>query len=130
MTNLTLFECKPYKCKITINTCNHRVIKEYKESNSSMVKFFPADRKCLNCDTGKEILKNAGYKLSQETKIKRCKDCGLSEEQGAIFSLRNASTDKKSYICVECDRARQQEYRNNIEVSKAMTFINNHVIEL
>lgn len=130
MENLTLFECKPYKCTITINTCNSRVSKEYRESKSPTVKFFPADRKCLTCEIGKDILKNAGYNLSQEVKIKRCKDCGLSEEQGAIFSTRNASADKKSYICMECDKARKQEYRNNIQVSKAMTFINNNVVEL
>jgi hypothetical protein len=130
MTNLTLFECKPYGCSITINTCNHRVIKEHKEERNSMVKFFTTDRKCVKCEKGKEILKASGLKLTQDVKIKRCNDCGLSEEQGAVFSIRNASADKKSYICMECDRTRQQEYRNNIEVSKAMAFINNTVQEL
>jgi hypothetical protein len=130
MTNLTLFECKPYNCMITDLTCNHRVIKEHKEERSSMVKFFPADRKCLKCKKGKEILKASGLELTQDVKIKRCNNCGLSEEQGAVFSIFNASADKKSYACIDCNRTRQQEYRNNIEVSKAMAFINNTVQEL
>lgn len=130
MTNLTLFECKPYGCSITINTCNHRVIKEHKEERNSMVKFFTTDRKCVKCEKGKEILKALGLSLTKQVKVKKCLDCGLSEEQGIEFSIRNASPDGKGYTCLSCDRIRQQEYRDNITLAKSMTFINNTVQEL